>query len=208
MVHQAGGCRSLDLWPVTKQAMCEIAARELMLPQRHAALTCLEERPEGCYYIDNIKDGEGMLFLNVNTRSRGVGAEVSDFHGQVLRLPICSNEKEANDNEDASAAPTRAPSVDFGVCKAEAGGAKKIAKGTCDDMGRDPILDASKCEEAAKELALADTTVEVTGSPNRPHGCYYFRNPEDLTSTLWLNTSPESAGRGAEPLRHILCAGP
>jgi len=226
MRHVPGGCRSQGLHPVLDQDVCGVAARELNLPQRRPVFTCLQERPEGCYYLSNMRDGKGMLFLNINPLSKDNGAETSSFAERVIRVPICrvgedddSEEHAAvhatDDSGDlvvkeegASSAPTKAPTTTGSdlKCRAEAAGTRKVTQGTCHDIAHEPILNSLACEAAAKQLALADVEVEVTHSADRPMGCYYFRNSEDLTATLWLNTSPESKDRTAEPRRHLLCA--
>mmetsp|Transcript_26281 Transcript_26281/g.61294 ORF Transcript_26281/g.61294 Transcript_26281/m.61294 type:complete len:394 (-) Transcript_26281:105-1286(-) len=75
---------------------------------------------------------------------------------------------------------------------------QRIAKGICNDYGFLPISDESGCRGAAVELGLVDVNVYTASSAERPEGCYYFANLSDATGTLWLNTSPDSKGRGAQ----------
>uniref|UniRef100_A0A7S0A9P9 Uncharacterized protein n=1 Tax=Pyrodinium bahamense TaxID=73915 RepID=A0A7S0A9P9_9DINO len=203
LAHQSGSCEDLGMHNISDQATCEVAAKELMLGERRAALTCLHERPAGCYYCQNHGDHTSMLFLNVNPTSKGNGAETSAFKQKIVRLPICKVMEEdpargRTTNHEATAAPD--------ICRSRKRGIQKITEGTCEDVGLDSIIDDAACEEAARQLALADTKVERTSSKERPRGCYYYRNPEDLTATLWLNDSPESKVSSAESSRHLLCA--
>lgn len=75
---------------------------------------------------------------------------------------------------------------------------RKIDMGKCTDSGMHPIRSKSACEEASKYLALLDSTASITAIPERPDGCYYYRNYQDGTETLWLGISPLSHGNGAE----------
>lgn len=75
---------------------------------------------------------------------------------------------------------------------------RKIDMGKCSDSGMHPIRSKTGCEEASKYLALLDSTASITAIPERPDGCYYYRNYQDGTETLWLGISPLSHGNGAE----------
>merc|ERR1739845_155076 len=75
---------------------------------------------------------------------------------------------------------------------------RKILSGHCGDIGFQPITEKVKCEEAARYLGLADAFAQDMNLPDKPEGCYYFRNLQDLTSTLWINYCPGSRGKGAE----------
>jgi len=75
---------------------------------------------------------------------------------------------------------------------------RKIDMGKCTDSGLHPIRSKAGCEEASKYLALLDSTASITAIPERPDGCYYYRNYQDGTETLWLGISPLSRGNGAE----------
>jgi len=75
---------------------------------------------------------------------------------------------------------------------------RKIDMGKCTDSGMHAIRSKAGCEEASKYLALLDSTASITAIPERPDGCYYYRNYQDGTETLWLGISPLSHGNGAE----------
>merc|ERR1740121_2608097 len=75
---------------------------------------------------------------------------------------------------------------------------RKIATGSCTDIGWYPIRSKDACQEAAGYLGLMDKGADFTNFAGRPDGCYYFRNYQDTTETLWLNTNPYSKGNGAE----------
>jgi len=77
---------------------------------------------------------------------------------------------------------------------------QRISSGSCTDYGFLPITQQDSCEAAAWELQLrlADPRVHLTNNSKRPEGCYYFANAEDSTGTLWLSSSADSHGNGAE----------
>jgi hypothetical protein len=75
---------------------------------------------------------------------------------------------------------------------------RKIEIGKCADISWHPIHRQAACQEAALELGLGNLDATVTTFQERPEGCYYFRNYQDGTATLWINFNPYSAGNGAE----------
>jgi len=77
---------------------------------------------------------------------------------------------------------------------------QRISTGRCVDYGFLPVATRDTCEAAAWELqlSLVDRRVHITKNSQRPEGCYYFANAEDSTGTLWLSTSADSQGNGAE----------
>jgi len=80
---------------------------------------------------------------------------------------------------------------------------KKVSVGTCDDHGMVPILDETLCAAAARALKEPDVTVAATVLPNRPEGCYSYRESgsadfDDTVDGLWLSIGAGSRGRGAE----------
>jgi hypothetical protein len=80
---------------------------------------------------------------------------------------------------------------------------KKISVGTCGDHGMTPILDETLCAAAARTLKGPDVTVAATVLPNRPEGCYFYKDTgtadfDDTVDGLWLSVSAVNRGRGAE----------
>lgn len=76
---------------------------------------------------------------------------------------------------------------------------EKLSRGSCTSEGLHIISDSAQCKAAAELLGLEGLLeVSPTSVVERPEGCYYFINATDKTRTLWLGTSPESVGKGAE----------
>lgn len=195
-VAETGTCSDIGMHPIMDQVICEQAAQELLLGVSQANPTCYEERPEGCYIFQSMASHQKLLWLNVNPRSRGNGAETSAFARQLLRRPLCATDVPAELESNNPALLSCHDIVD---------GFLKVSNGTCEDVDRKPILDLANCKLAAQKLSLADTDVEVTSQAERPQGCYYYKNSEDLTATLWLNRSPNSSQSSATSHRHLLC---
>lgn len=195
-VAETSTCSDIGMYPIMDQVICEQAAQELLLGVSHANPTCFEERPEGCYISQGMASHQTSLRLNVNPRSRGNGAETSAFASQLLRRPLCATDIPAELQSNNSALLS---------CQGILDGFLKVSNGTCEDVGRKPILDEANCRLAAQKLSLADTDVEVISNADRPQGCYYYKNSKDLTATLWLNTSPNSSQSNATSHRHLLC---
>lgn len=78
----------------------------------------------------------------------------------------------------------------------------KVSSGTCEDVGRLPILTASMCSAAAKYLQLPDTTPELAAedSENSPQGCYWDK------SSLHLAIHASSKGKGATGSLELICS--
>jgi len=195
-VAETGTCADIGMHPIMDQVICEQAAQELLLGVSHANPTCYEERPEGCYVFQSMTTHQKLLWMNVNPRSRGNGAETSAFASQQLRRPLCSTDiPEELDSKSPALL----------VCQDILDGFLKVKNGTCEDFKRKPILDEANCRLAAKKLSLVDSDVELTSQADRPQGCYYYKNSKDLTATLWLNTNPNSSQSNATSHRHLLC---
>lgn len=195
-----GSCDDIGWHPVYDRGDCRRAAVELRLEDTGEPVsTMLAERPAGCYYFQNYQDGTATLWLNENPYSGGNGAETSEVELGKLRQPICSAEKRGS-----------TPTVD--AFQGAPPRFRKISNGTCADAGERPITSRAVCEAAALSLGMPDTSAKTVDSVDRPEGCYYFRNFEDLTATLWINTHWAARGRGAETsdlerglLRHPVC---
>mmetsp|Transcript_60704 Transcript_60704/g.163626 ORF Transcript_60704/g.163626 Transcript_60704/m.163626 type:complete len:300 (-) Transcript_60704:548-1447(-) len=185
-----GSCEDIGWHPVHDRGECRRAAGELRLEDTGDPVsTMLAERPAGCYYLQNYQDGTGTLWLNENPYSDGNGAETSEPELGKLRQPICSTEKRSAPAGD----PFRGDPPRF----------RKISNGTCADAGARPVTSRTVCEAAARSLGMPDTRAKTIDSGDgsnetKPEGCYYFRNFEDLTATLWLNTAEAARGQGAE----------
>merc|ERR1712008_61226 len=136
--------------------------------------------------------GSEALWLSSSPLSHGNGAETSDLKRGGLRQPICSNEPlegTAAEGPGNSTSLPPPPSLPY----------RKILSGRCRDIGMEPIVDdAAACEDAAKTFGLADVEAKSVSMPMYPEGCYYFWNKDDLTSTLWINISPQAKGNGAQ----------
>lgn len=209
-----GRCSDIHWHPIQEKAACEEAAKYLALTDIEASVTNYAERPEGCYYFRNYADGTETLWVDVNPWSRGKGAETSDLAAGGLRQPICSRQPTAG---------TASSVGGFAADRNMMGGTftdhsktyRKISMGRCMDNNWLPIMEPARCTAAATALGLADGQPQITSIADRPEGCYYFKNTEDLSVTLWLNTSPLSRGNGAQAtdsapkgFREPLCANP
>jgi len=192
----SGKCSDMGWYAIHDQAACEEAAKYLALMDITAQSTGLEERPDGCYYFRNYEDGTETLWLDTNPMSRGNGAETSDFIKGSLRQPICAKLPIAGSAAAAPSPPKEHKALTHNSAF------RLIRMGRCMDMQLEPILEFSVCQFAATELGLADITPKMTDLPDSPEGCYYFWNNEDLTHTLWLNSSPLSRGNGAQETSH------
>mmetsp|Transcript_39243 Transcript_39243/g.79261 ORF Transcript_39243/g.79261 Transcript_39243/m.79261 type:complete len:181 (-) Transcript_39243:101-643(-) len=73
---------------------------------------------------------------------------------------------------------------------------KQITFGTCATWNLHPITGPATCEAAARRLGLGDVTAAITGAPERPEGCYFYRDAE-----LWLGINPQNKGNGVETSR-------
>jgi len=209
-----GKCADIGWHAISSTDLCESAAAELGLSDTRATITGLEERPEGCYYFRNYQDGTATLWNNPNPNSRGNGAETSDLAKGMLRQPVCMAKPASTTKASVVEVPLRVPLVDLDPGTGGGLGAettttstvpsrfKKITGGNCASIGGHAINSQISCEAAAREMGLVDTVATVTNVLERPEGCYYFRNYQDLTATLWLNTNPISAGKGAETSDH------
>jgi hypothetical protein len=211
---EIGNCGDISWHPIHGKAACEEAALELGLGNLHAATTTLEERPEGCYYFRNYQDGTNTLWINPNPYSAGNGAETSYVAKGMLRQPICRLHRARSTAPSSTVtnggvvempltgalANLNVPTTTTYTTTFKRSKFRKIKKGTCKDFDMDPIKDQVTCEEAAKAIGLMDTVPEMVmeTTSNRPEGCYYFRNNQDLTATLWLNPNPLSEGLGTE----------
>mmetsp|Transcript_4267 Transcript_4267/g.12010 ORF Transcript_4267/g.12010 Transcript_4267/m.12010 type:complete len:531 (-) Transcript_4267:141-1733(-) len=180
-------CADIGWRPIWDTTTCAAAAHDIGLSNTRVESTLLQERPEGCYYFRNYMDGTATLWVNNNPYSKGNGAETSDLAQGKLRQPICTSVAP----KDASGAPQSTAWT--GAIKY-----RKLTEGTCEGAGGSPVNDQPTCQQAAQTLGLIDTSAQVTHLLNRPEGCYYFRNLNDLTATLWLNTNPANVGRGTE----------
>lgn len=189
-----GKCKDSGMHPIRSTTVCEEASRYLALPDGSASITTIPERPEGCYYFRNYMDGSETLWLSSSPLSHGNGAETSDLETGGLRQPICSKEPLVGTSAEGPGISTSLPppsSLPY----------RKIVSGRCKDIGMEPIVgDPAACEDAAKALGLADVEAESVSMPKCPEGCYYFSNRDDLTSTLWINVSPQAKGNGAQSL--------
>jgi len=187
-----GKCKDSGMYPIRSKAACEEASRYLVLLDASVTMTTKPERPEGCYYFRNYKDGTETLWLNTSPLSRGNGAETSDLERGGLRQPICSQELTEGTAAEGPGSSTPLPppsSLPY----------RKILSGHCRDIDMEPIVDdPAACEDAARTYGLVDVEVESIRLPARPEGCYYFWNTDDLTSTLWINVSPKAKGNGAQ----------
>jgi hypothetical protein len=181
-----GKCSDLDLYPIFDRDECERASEELGLTDVPvpAMSTMLAERPAGCYYFRNYQDGTGTLWLNQNPYSKENGAETSDLAQGMLRQPVCAMKKGAD--------------LDESNLEADMPRYRKLTHGTCSDIGAHTIRSQVACEAAARSLGLVDTVSSAVDRDDRPEGCYYFRNFEDLTATLWINTNEAAKGKGSE----------
>jgi len=75
---------------------------------------------------------------------------------------------------------------------------RKLSAGKCADIGWFPIAKRTACAEAAKYLSLSEVEVKESTYQERPEGCYFYRNYQDVSETLWVNINPLSNGNGAE----------
>mmetsp|Transcript_97929 Transcript_97929/g.189074 ORF Transcript_97929/g.189074 Transcript_97929/m.189074 type:complete len:580 (-) Transcript_97929:61-1800(-) len=75
---------------------------------------------------------------------------------------------------------------------------RKLSVGKCSDIGWYSIAGRAACAEAGKYLALSDVEVKESTYQERPEGCYFYRNYQDWSETLWVNMNPLSDGNGAE----------
>jgi len=187
-----GKCSDSAMHPIRSKAACEEASRYLKLSDSIATVNTIPERPEGCYYFRNYKDGSETLWLSISPLSHGNGAETSNLADGCLRQPICSKEPLAGTAAEGPGTSALLPSprsVPY----------RKISSGHCMDIGMEPIMgDSAACEDAARTLGLVDVVAKSVSMPTHPEGCYYFWNKGDLTSTLWFNTSPQAKGNGAQ----------
>merc|ERR1712032_1263815 len=127
-----GKCKDSGMHPIRSKAACEEASRYLALPDGSARITDIPERPDGCYYFRNYKDGTETLWLSSSPLSHGNGAETSDLERGSLRQPICSNEPLTG---TAAEGPGKSeslppPSLPY----------RKIMSGHCKDIGMEPIV--------------------------------------------------------------------
>lgn len=78
----------------------------------------------------------------------------------------------------------------------------QLSSGSCRDVGRFPILDASACYGAGLTLGYEDSGLEVYRGSElvRPEGCYV------LDGQLWLATNPSNRGNGASRVRKPICS--
>jgi hypothetical protein len=72
---------------VTDVSRCELAAKELGLPDFAASQQQAVDMPEGCYLFFNGDDLTGTLWFNGSPLAAGKGAETSQ--GRLLRSPVC-----------------------------------------------------------------------------------------------------------------------
>lgn len=185
-----GTCKDLGWYAIRSKTVCEEAASYLGLLDKGADFTNFAGRPDGCYYFRNYQDTTETLWMNVNEYSKGNGAETSALASGGLRQPVCSAEDTTATSAEGPGAGAPAPS---GPTKF-----RKLNYGACGDIGFLPILDADSCEAASRYLGLVDVSATTMSLGTKPEGCYYFWNSHDLTTTLWLNTSPLSRGNGAQ----------
>jgi hypothetical protein len=163
------------------------------MPDVTAQGTNLANRPEGCYYFRNYQDGTGTLWVNSNSHSKGYGAETGDLAQGMLREPICMKHPAVSAEGSASlvlgGADTHSEPKQI---------YQMLSTSNCRDAGGEVIDSKRNCETAAAFLGLVDLVASQVASADRPEGCYHFRNGQDLSSTLWFNTSPLGRGKGAE----------
>jgi len=213
-----GKCTDIHWYPIHAKGTCEEAARYLQLQDVEASITQYAERPEGCYYFRNYADGTQTLWVDLNPWSRGKGAETSDLASGGLRQPICSRQPTSGTAASGAAPGGGAYAADRSMIATSVDNTQpvcKISAGRCMDIHWRPILDADVCASAANILGLVDIVPTMMSHAEHPEGCYYFFNSEDLTATLWLNTSPLSRGNGAQVaqasprgMRQPLCSNP
>jgi len=68
-----------------------------------------------------------------------------------------------------------------------------VTTGTCLDNGFFPIGNEKECVSSAYSLGLSNLTVTAVSEANEPEGCFYLEG-----QTVFFNSHPDSAGRGAE----------
>jgi len=153
-------------------------------------LTSADNRPEGCYYLENQRDNTFSLWFSTNESNSGLGA-FDDGEG-MTREPICQAQTTTLQPVSTSTTTTTTTHAMEGLlidAMDDAVGFRKVSKGACADIGWLPIYSWSTCEAAAKFLGLRNTHVEITRLENRPMGCYYYKNYWDHTVSLWLNVA-------------------
>jgi len=87
---QMGACTDYGFLPITRGTACEGAARALGLTDTTSQVIDSADRPEGCYYLANLSDSTGTLWLNLNAHSKGHGAQASTGPKSWTRHPICA----------------------------------------------------------------------------------------------------------------------
>jgi hypothetical protein len=150
------------------------------------------EEPSGCFF-------HKMLYsYNTNVLGRS----------RLDRAPYCKSCKVVSDNQGFSDWSKWSSGTPPNFSRRF----RKIVEGTCRDINWWPVLTKRACERAARGLNL-EGLISETNLAERPEGCYYFRNYQDGTSTLWFNNNPLSEGKGAETgdvmrgmLRQPICA--
>jgi hypothetical protein len=81
---------------------------------------------------------------------------------------------------------------------------RRVAVGSCQDVGWEPVPDVESCRDATRELGLSweedgsVAEVQVSTVAERPEGCYQLTDYEAQRQTMWFNTNPYSEGFGAE----------
>jgi hypothetical protein len=91
------------------------------------------------------------------------------------------------------------------ICQPNVERYKKLSSGNCAAQGMYPITSAQLCEDAARELGLADTELTTIRSRNKPEGCYYRDRIPGVS--LFFATNPANANNGADAFsREPLCA--
>lgn len=118
------------------------------------------------------------------------------YYFQGVRLFLAVNPANVGRGSD--------PGIREQICGPTTSIYKKLASGTCTQQGLFAINDAVTCENAAKAMNLADTSVAYVSSTSRPEGCYY----KDLLpgNALFMSVNQANAGNGAIGSREPICS--
>jgi len=81
---------------------------------------------------------------------------------------------------------------------------RKLAEGTCEDVGMHPVRDKYTCETAARAMGLGDVTAQRILLVPLPEGCHLFGG--QLSTGLYLSTNHLNAGNGALHSRQPICS--
>jgi hypothetical protein len=90
------------------------------------------------------------------------------------------------------------------ICQPNKQRYKVVRSGSCASQGMYAITNPQLCEDAATELGLADATLTVIRSRNKPEGCYYRDRIPGVS--LFFATNPNNANNGASNQREPICA--